>query len=1395
MAHNDNRPGDATAPRVKVILPNWTEKQTKMDSFLETCERLLEGAQAPNSTWVAHVLPKLPEKARAIFNRMPKDKANQYEDLKKELLDQYTVSPLVYRKNFFTWEKRDAHTFSEYMENLQDQLDLWIRGSVGEDTPDWPDLLLRYRLDQALPEEVQVLLLGQGPRTARECATYADDHVTNQRVVQKSAPKKDRNSSRPETARPPAASTNSGNQPSKTERPPGRNNRSTLFCNYCKKTNHTEQRCFFNPESSSYRGNQTPAPAEPKSEAAGFVSGPPLDQKNSHIHPYFKPYIGNAWIAGDQEAATYLRDTGATLSFLRRGAIPSNCPIKDAKETVTVTGIHQHQGTYPLCKVPIDCDRFQGTLTVAVTEKPPLPGIDLLLGNDLEHHSAPLEVSGAVVTRSKKKTTELRDPEDQALPDLFRENGETNSAEENHLPANDVGPDGAEASTNPTTEEPAPDPFAFATDSETLLTAQMEDPTLTPLWALTRQHDQGYQVHPQKGILMYQGPEALESEEPQIVVPKGARRKLLEWSHDHPSAGHLGNKKMLPRLKKYFTWPGIRKDVMDYCRGCGPCQRIGKGVRPQTAPLKSLPVIGRPFSLISADFVGPLPITAHGNRYLLTVMDHATKYLEAIPLPVANAEHAKRAFIEVFSRHGLPSQLLTDRDTTFTSQGFQLFLEETQIEHLLTSSYRPESNATIERAHGTIKQMVKACLEEASQQEWDSLLPWILFAYRSAVHSSTGYSPFMLMYGREPTDLMGLVYSTWLDATLEDTNVPAMDYVRHLRDLLDRIQAEANAHELHAKEISANSYNRRHKAKPLRYRQGDLVLIQLPQRGKPLAGEWQGPYPILEVKGDQTYLISTPDKRTKKRQLHANALRRWTDQPHGPFTCAAAVIGTPETTLGDIMDAPPEPTDLENRMDPGNFGFQDCIPDGSLPDLQHLEPTQQAAALQLCQQYSHLFNGPIGRLKGLQHDVDVGDHAPITQHYYRTSPQKLQIIRQEVDAMLEMGVVRPSHSEWSSPLILVKKPQGKWRPCIDYRRVNEISKGETFPLPRLDDLVDQVGNARFITTVDLSKGYWQVELTDRARQISAFSTPFGHYEFNTMPFGMRMAPMTFQRAMNELLSGLSHFAVAYLDDISIRSDTWEEHLMHVQIVFDRLTEAGLTLNAKKCTIGGAKVSYLGHEVGCGTIAPIHAKTKAIAQLPPPKTKTEVRSFLGSVGFYRKFIPYYSDVAAPLTDLLKGGRRGDITPKWTPECQRAYEQLRDALVGQPILKAPDFDQEFAIYTDASEVGIAAVLTQVQEDQPRPVAYYSRKLLPREKHYSTIEKELLAIMAALDTFHVYVGFGPVTIHSDHRPLVWLRRCTTANQRVLRWALSLSEYDLKVVHIKGPDNYLADMLSRQF
>ena len=392
--------------------------------------------------------------------------------------------------------------------------------------------------------------------------------------------------------------------------------------------------------------------------------------------------------------------------------------------------------------------------------------------------------------------------------------------------------------------------------------------------------------------------------------------------------------------------------------------------------------------------------------------------------------------------------------------------------------------------------------------------------------------------------------------------------------------------------------------------------------------------------------------------------------------------------------------------------------------------------------------------------------------------------------MLTNGIAEPCASSWSSPCILVPKPDNTFRFCSDFRKVNNVTKPDSFPLPRMEDCIDQVGSAKFVSKFDLLKGYWQVPLSARAREIAAFITPNGLYSYKVMPFGLRNAPATFQRLMNQVIWDMPGCAV-YLDDVVIYSDTWEVHLERIRELFSRLREARLTVNLAKCEFARATVTYLGRVVGQGQVRPVEAKVQAVQQFPVPTTKKELMRFLGLIGYYRSFCRNFSTVVAPLTNLLKSKVQFD----WTPVCQEAFQQAKSLLCTAPVLSAPRFDRPFKIYTDASHVGAGAVL--MQEDNlgiDKPVSFYSKKFNSYQLNYSVIEKEGLALILALQHFDVYVGGStPIVIYTDHNPLTFLNSLQCPNQRLIRWSLFLQSYALDIRHVKGTENVVADALSR--
>ncbi len=463
-----------------------------------------------------------------------------------------------------------------------------------------------------------------------------------------------------------------------------------------------------------------------------------------------------------------------------------------------------------------------------------------------------------------------------------------------------------------------------------------------------------------------------------------------------------------------------------------------------------------------------------------------------------------------------------------------------------------------------------------------------------------------------------------------------------------------------------------------------------------------------------------------------------------------------------------------------------------LSDLSsHLSEEQRSDIQYLINDFPYLFNDVPSRTTVLQHDINVENATSIKQHTYRVNVAKRAAMRGEVDYLLKHGLAKPSCSPWSSPCLLVPKSDGTARFCTDYRKVNAVTIPDCFPLPRMEDCIDNLGSARYVSKLDLLKGYWQVPLTSRASDISAFVTPEIFLQYSVMAFGMRNAPATFQRLIDIVFSGVPN-CNAYLDDLVVYSVDWSEHISLLRTVFERLANASLTLNLAKCEFGQATIIYLGKEVGQGQVRPVEAKVTAIAEFPSPTTRRELCRFLGMAGYYLSFCKNFSTIVQPLTSLLSPSCRF----LWSDECQHAFNSIKTLLCSTPVLMAPNLAFKFKKEVDASAVGAGAVLLQEDEDGiDHPVCYFSRKFNKHQLNYSTIEKEALALLMALRYFEAYIGSSnyPVIVFTDHNPLVFLSRLYNQNQRLMRWSLIVQGYNLVIKHKKGVENVIADALSR--
>ncbi|XP_039308185.1 uncharacterized protein LOC120358336 [Solenopsis invicta] len=466
--------------------------------------------------------------------------------------------------------------------------------------------------------------------------------------------------------------------------------------------------------------------------------------------------------------------------------------------------------------------------------------------------------------------------------------------------------------------------------------------------------------------------------------------------------------------------------------------------------------------------------------------------------------------------------------------------------------------------------------------------------------------------------------------------------------------------------------------------------------------------------------------------------------------------------------------------------------------LEHLTSLEQEHIVTLVENNSDRFyipNDYLGQTHVVTHKITTTDDVPIHTKQYRFPPIHKDEINRQVNQLRSNDIIVPSNSPYNSPVWIVPKKSDstgnkRWRMVIDYRRLNEKTIGDAYPLPNICDIMDQLGGSKYMSILDLISGFHQIPMDPADAHKTAFSTPHGHYEFSRMPFGLKNAPATFQRLMDQILTGLQGVELfVYMDDIVVYASSLQEHEIKMNKLMDRLRSANLVLQPDKCEFLRREVAYLGHIIGENGVRPDPQKISAVQNFPVPKNIKNVRQFLGLAGYYRRFIPNFSKIANPLSNLLKK----DVAFKWNDTTQEAFNTLKELLCKEPILQYPDFNRAFVLTTDASNFAIGGVLSQGEIGHDLPIAYASRVLNSAEKNYSTIEKELLAITYCVNHFRPYLYGRKFTLVTDHQPLTWLHRVKDPTSRLARWRLKLEEYDYDIVYKKGTSNNNADALSR--
>lgn len=1371
------------------LLPKFDEADP--DTYFTLFERIAEARAWSDLDRTTLLQCVLTGKALEAFSALTVADSKVYATVKAAVLKVYELVPEAYRQRFRYRKKLDSQTYSEFVRDLMCTFNRWCIAAEVVTLQDLSDLIVLEQFKNSVPEHVATHINERKVKSPSEAAILADEYaLTHKSHFGTHADFRKSDFSPKHKLLLPGGSYQRPQQKFGTVGSTGPVNANT--CRYCLGEGHWKKACplLKSKKSGQVKPVVMAAPVKAPVSPPVYQGEPDPRVKAEYQSSQcdFSAFISDGVVSLSGEPNVpikILRDTGALDSFILETVLPFSVQ-SDAGSCLLIRGMGLVPFASPLHKIRLTCGLVEGDVVVGVRPELPVEGVHMILGNDLAGSKVWADGSPHVISK------ELLEPptgvfldDSSVSPEVFPSCAITRAASQCKELAS--CPENLELPIRLQIEPLSRD---------ALIAEQKSDKSLVDLFdkvvpvEMVRSTAQCYflldEILVRKWVPYSE--QGLGESVFQAVVPFSMRDKVLQTSHGDV-AGHLGVRKTYDRILRYFFWPGLKRDVSRFIKTCHTCQLTSKPnqvVKP--APLYPIPAIGQPFEHLIIDCVGPLPRSKSGHSYLLTVMCQATRYPTAFPLRTITTRSVVKALTQFISTFGIPRIIQSDQGSNFTSHMFAQVLKQLKVKHNKSTGYHAQSQGALERFHQTLKSLLRAYCTELNA-DWEEGLPWLLLAAREVVQESTGFSPNDLVFGHKVRGPLAVLQEGYLP---EEPPRNLVDFVNGFRFKLYRAGELAKERLECSQKKMKQKYDKNAELRD--FSPGDKVLALLPLVTSPFQAKYSGPYTVLKKVSDLNYLIETPGNRKSTKLCHVNLLKAYYSRDY--------VVGKDNSVRSVLAAVPVAVPNGTNSLEGEEISVAlDEILRGRLTNSQtlknlsvlvdHLDPEKRNQLVTLIKEYPTLFSDIPTQTHLIEHDIDIGDAKPIKQKFYRVSEEKKQQLDAEVKYMLDNGIAVPSCSNWASPCLLVRKPGSSFRPCTDYRKVNNVTKADLFPLPRMEDCIDQVGSAKYVSKFDLLKGYWQVPLTKRAQEIAAFITPSGLFSYTVMPFGLRNAPATFQRLMNRVVSGLEGCAV-YLDDVVVYSDSWEEHVRRVQALFKRLEWARLTINLAKCEFAKATVTYLGKVVGQGFVRPVEAKVQAVKQFPRPNTKKELMRFLGMAGYYRAFCKNFSTVASPLTNLLKA--KAEFV--WSAQCQEAFETVKVLLCSAPVLAAPNFSKPFKLQVDASQVGAGAVLLQENSDHVEcPVSFFSRKFNKCQLNYSVIEKEALGLIWALQHFEVYVGSGltPLTVFTDHNPLIFLKSLQNPNQRLMRWALFLQPYNIDIKHISGKDNIIADALSR--
>ena len=1353
-------------------LPKFIEGQDP-DVFLKSFEKLAALHKWAKTEWPVRIVPLLSGKALEAYSRLSDTDSADYDKIKDAILKRYELTAEAYREKFRSTTQDKDESFREFRVKLERYLAHWCeREKIGNSFDKLLDLMLREQLLQTCSKDLRLWVNEHKPESAQEVVELAESyqvaHKIENLVLDGSVKKQQAGN---------FSSHNRGSHVLQREQVRGKDFKKSFTpqagskqktCFICHKQGHMSYDCTERKgEGKGKKGNfglcveaervkkivnRDDCEQGNIVKLSGVAVDADVDERKGSGLEIVKGTV-------EGKPVSVLRDTGSSTVFVHSSI------VNGMERTGRMKDIWLADGSVRHCEevwIDVSTPYISGVVLALVLN---IPFADLVIGNyintsipkdvctekiEKEGKNLVTDACQAVQTRAQKKEDDKKEEKIQASIEKLDK----------------LQTDGMVQQVSK----------LYSRDQ--LRIAQSEDTSLDKVRSLVQDYPgkQSSYFILKSGILyrIYVTPS--EEEIHQIVLPQKYRSMVLELAHDIPLSGHLGIKKTRDRILQHYFWPGMFEDVALYCKSCQICQLSSSKGKSAKVPLVSIPPMDVPFRRIAIDFVGPLPLTERKNRYILVIVDCATRYPEAVALRSQDAETVVESLMEIFSRVGFPEELLSDQGSNFKSSLMVEVCRLLKVEKMVSSVYHPQTNGMCEKFNGVLKRMLKA-YASLEPKTWDKYLVYVLFAYREVPNDTTGFSPFELLYGRNIRGPLSVLKEQWEEP--EDCQSSVLSYLIETRERLKTLSELAHENEIKAKHIQKRYYDKKARVRDIEV--GSKVLVLLPTSENKLLAQWKGPYVVTDKVGSVDYKVKV---RGREKVYHVNMLKTWYERPD-EMKNEVEYLACLDVVEDKVED---EYLDIDFKATPQLVG-KETVKDVKISD--ELTNKQHDQVSSLIREFSDIFTDVPKRTDLVQHKVKLTTDKPIYRKPYPIPFALREKVQQEIDDMLKLGIIEPSDSPYAAPVVLVKKKDSTIRFCCDYREINKFTEFDPSPMPQIDSVLHKIGKAKFVSKIDLTKGYWQLSLDDDAKRKSAFVTPMGQYQFTVMPFGMVNSSASFVRLMKKVLKDCDGFADSFIDDIGIYSDTFKDHLKHIRYVLQALRKANIAARPTKCCFGFSKLEFLGHIVGGGKIMPTQDKIKAILSFKPPTTKKQVRSFIGLIGFYRKFIPNFSRYSAPITDLTKKGLPTKV--KWTSEHQECFDRLKSMIASEPVLRAPDFSLTFILCTDACKTGVGCVLEQEFKDGRHPILYMSKKFSETECRYSVIEKECYAIVWAVKSLWIYLEGKEFVIETDHAPLQWLQRMKMSNQRLLRWSLTLQELKFKISYVPGKLNIVADALSR--